>query len=92
MDSYRDEYTINPETGRKINVGTQTCKRLAAKYYMIDEEFSDQLFPDSRAYVTNKVLGVILNEKTYKSLQAIPLERVGYPRGEHMYLIVGSTA
>ena len=39
MDSHRDEYTINPETVRKIKLGTQIWKRLAAKYYMIDGKF-----------------------------------------------------
>ena len=58
MDSYRDEYTINPETGRKIKLGTQTWKRLAATYYMIDEKFTGQPIPDSRAYLSNKVFGV----------------------------------
>ena len=58
MDSYRDEYTINPETGRKIKVGSQTWKRLAFEYYTIDREFTDQPIPDSRAYLSNKLLGV----------------------------------
>ena len=55
MDSYHDEYTINPETGRKIKLGSQTWKRLASKYYMIDGNFTDQPIPDSRAYLSNKV-------------------------------------
>ena len=58
MDSYHDEYTINPEIGRKIKLGTQIWKRLASKYYTIDREFTDQPIPDSRAYMSNKVLGV----------------------------------
>ena len=41
MDSYRDEYTINPETGWKIKIGKQTWKRLVVKYYMIDGKFTD---------------------------------------------------
>ena len=49
MDSYRDEYTINPETERKIKLGTQTWKRLASMYYMIDGKFTDETIPDSRA-------------------------------------------
>ena len=49
MDTHRDQYTINPETGRKIKIGTQTWKRLAAKYYMIDETFTDQVILYSRA-------------------------------------------
>ena len=47
MDSYRDEYTINPEIGRKIKLGTQTWKRLASMYYMVDGKFTDQPIPDS---------------------------------------------
>ena len=34
MDTHHEEYTINPETGRKAKIGAQTWKRLAAKYYM----------------------------------------------------------
>ena len=55
MDSHRDEYAINPETGRKIKIGTPIWKQLATKYYMIDGKFTDQTIPDSRAYVSNKV-------------------------------------
>ena len=55
MDTHRDEYTINPETGRKIKIDTPTWKRLAAKNYMIDGTFTDQTIPDSRAYLSNKV-------------------------------------
>ena len=40
MDTHRDEYTINPETGRMIKIGTQTWKRLVAKYNMIDGQFT----------------------------------------------------
>ena len=32
MDTHRDEYTINPETRRKIKIDSQIWKRLAAKY------------------------------------------------------------
>ena len=55
MDSHRDDYTINPETGRKIKIDSPTWKRLAAKYNMIDGTFTDQPIPDSRAYLSNKV-------------------------------------
>ena len=57
MDYYRDEYTIKPETGRKIKLGTQTWKRLAAKYYMIDGKFTDQPISHSRVYLSNKLFG-----------------------------------
>ena len=58
MSSHRDEYTINPETGKQIKIGGPTWKRLAAKYYMIDGKFTDQAIPDSRAYLSRKVFGV----------------------------------
>ena len=63
MDSHRDEYTITTETGREITIGTQTWKRLAAKYYMIDEKFTDQPIPDSQAYLSSKIFGVKLAKK-----------------------------
>ena len=88
MDSHRDEYTINPETGRKIKIGTQTWKRLAAKYYMIDGKFTDQTIPDSRAYLSNKVLGV----KQVTPTRRVTHRRVSDPKGERKYLIVGSKA
>ena len=66
MDSHRDEYTINPEIGRKIKIDSLTRKRLAAKYYMIDGKFTDQPIPDSRAYLSNKAFGLTINEKGKK--------------------------
>ena len=92
MDSYRDEYTINPETGRKITVGTQTWKRLASKYYTIDRKFTHQPIPDSREHLSNKVLGAIIHEKAKKSKHETPCRRVSDPKGERKYLIVGSKA
>ena len=94
MDSHRDGYTINPETGRKIKIGTQTWKRFAAKYYMIDGIFMDQLIPDSRAYVTNKVWKENTGpmKAARKSKHATPRKRVGDPKGEKYYYIVGSKA
>ena len=88
MDSYRDEYNINPETGRKIKVGSQTWKRLASKYYMVDGKFTDQPIPDSRAYLSNKVLGV----KEVIPTRQVTHRRVSDPKGERKYLIVGSKA
>ena len=88
MDSYRDEYTINPETGRKIKVGTQIWKRLAFEYYTIDRKFTDQPIPDSRAYLSNKVLGV----KEVIPKRRVTHRRVSDPKGERKYLIVGSKA
>ena len=49
MDTTRVKYTINPKTGQKIKVGILTWKQLAAKYYIIDREFTDQVIPDLRA-------------------------------------------
>ena len=49
METTRVKYTINPETGRKIKVGTLSWKQLAAMYYMMDRAFMDQVIPDSRA-------------------------------------------
>ena len=88
MDSYRDEYTIFPETGQKIKLGTQTWKRLASKYYTIDRKFTDQPIPDSRAYLSNKVLGV----KEVIPTRRVTHRRVSDPKGERKYLIVGSKA
>ena len=90
MDTHRDQYTINPETGRKIKIGSPTWKRFAAKYYMIDRKFTDQTIPDSRAYLLNKVFGLTINEKGKKSKHAIQRRRAIDPKGEHKYLIVGS--
>ena len=89
MDTYRDEYTINPETGRKIKIGTQTWKRLATKCYMIDRKFTDQLVSDSRAYVLNKVLEIkAANKPKHTTLR----KREGNSKGERKYLIVRSKA
>ena len=49
MDTTRDKYTINPQTRRKIKIGTQTWKRLAAKFFMIDRAFTDQVILNARA-------------------------------------------
>ena len=90
MDTHRDEYTINHETGRKIKIDSPIWKRLAAKYYMMDGKFTDQTIPDSRAYLSNKVFGLTINEKGKK--HAIQRKRAIDPKGEHKYLIVGSKA
>ena len=60
MDSQRVGYTINPETGKQIKIGGPTWKRLAAKYYMIGDTFTDQTMPDTRAYLSRKVRGINL--------------------------------
>ena len=86
MDTHCDEYTINPENGRKIKIDTQIWKRLAAKYYMIDGKFTDQTIPDSRAYLSNKVFGL----KQVTPNRRVTHRRVSDPKGEHKYLIVGS--
>ena len=86
MDSYRVEHTINPETGKQIKIGGPTWKRLAAKYYMVDGKFTDQPIPDSRAYLSNKVLGV----KQVAPKRRVTHRRVSDPKGERKYLVVGS--
>ena len=86
MDSYGDEYTINSKTGRKIKVGTQTWKRLAAKYYMIDGKFTDQTISDSWAYLSNMVFGV----KQVTPKRRVTQRRTGDPNGKRKSLIVGS--
>ena len=86
MDSQRVGYTINPETGKQIKIGRPTWKRLAAKYYMIGDTFTDQPIPDTRAYLSNKVFG--LKQVTPK--RRVTHRRVSDPKGERKYLIVGS--
>ena len=92
MDSHRDEYTINSKTGRKNKIGTLTWKRKATKYYIIDGTFTDQVIPDSRAYVTNKVWDE--NTRSVKVARKpkhlTHRKRVDDPKGERRYLIVGS--
>ena len=67
-------------------------KRLAAKYYMIDGKFTDQPIPDSRAYLSNKVFGVTIQEKAKKRKHATRCSRISDPKGERKYLMVGSKA
>ena len=68
-------------------MGTLTWKRLATKYYMIDRKFTDQLISGSRAYVSNKMLGMkAANKPKHTTLR----KRVGDSKGERKYLIVGS--
>ena len=92
MNTYRDEYTINIETRRKIKIGSPTWKRLAARYNMIEGKFIYQPIPDSRAYLSNKVPGVTIHEEARKSKHASPRKRVDDLKGELKYLVVGSKA
>ena len=78
METTRVKYTINPETGRKIKVETLSWKQLAAMYYMMDEAFTDQVIPDSRA----------MHVKEDKAKKA--RKRVVDPTGMKRYIIVGS--
>ena len=80
METTRVKYTINPETGRKIKVGTLTWKRLVAKYYMMDREFKDQVISDSQALK-------VKNNKEEKTRKA--RKRVVDPAGMKRYIIVG---
>ena len=77
MDTTRMMYTINHETGRKIKIGTLNWKPLAAKYYMINGAFTDQVIPDSRS----------LKVKEGKARKWVI-----YPAGIKRYIIVGSKA
>ena len=92
MDTHRDEYTINPGTGRKIKIGTQTWKRLSAKYYMMDVKSTDQPIPESRGYLLINVLGVTIHKKANKSKHANQRRRANDFIGEPKYLIVGIKA
>ena len=86
MDTTRVKYTINPETGRKIKVGTLTWKRLAAKYYMIDGVFMDQVILDSRALKDKGSK----EGKEHKARKAC--KRVVDQAGMKRYITVGSKA
>ena len=61
---------------------------------MIDGKFTDQTIPDSRVYVSNKVWDENMRsmEAAKKPKQTTPRKRVGDPKGERKYLIVGSKA
>ena len=88
MSSQREGYTINPETGKQIKIDGPTWKRLAAKYYRVGDTFTDQTIPDTRAYLSNKVLGV----KQATPKRRVTHRRVSDPKGERKYLVVGSEA
>ena len=75
MDITRVKYTMNLETGRKINVGTLTCKWLATKYSMIDGALTDRVIPDLQAF---------------KVMEGKARKWVVYPAGIKRYIIVGS--
>ena len=79
-------YTINPETGKQIKIGGPIWKRLAATYYRIGDTFTDQTMPDSRAYVSNKIL--VMKLATPK--RRVMRRRVSDPAGENKYIYVGS--
>ena len=83
MSSQREGYTINPETGKQIKIGGPTWKRLAAKYYRVGDTFTDQTMPDTRAYMSNKILG--MKVATPKA-QATRRKRVANPAIEGKYV------
>ena len=89
MSSQRVGYTINPETGKQIKIGGPTWKRLASKYYMVGDTFTDQTMPDSRAYVSNKVFGM---KQVTRKVQVTRCKRVTNPAIEGKYVYVGSKA
>ena len=85
------KYTSNPETGRKVRVGTLSWKRLATKYYMIDRTFTDQVIPDSRALtVDRKSAFMVRDGKVRKASKAY--KWVVHPAGIKRYIIEGSKA
>ena len=88
MSSQRVGYTFNPETGKQIKIGGLSWKRLAATYYMIGDTFTDQTMPDSRAYVSNKVIGM----KQVTRKRRVARKRVSDPAGKCNYIYVGSKA
>ena len=95
MESRRSDkrYTTNPDTGRRIVVNGPTWRRLSTKYYTNnDGSFTDELIPDSRTYRTNKVWDENTNsmKTARKPKHPTPRKRVGDPKGERKYLIVGS--
>ena len=83
MDTTRVKYSINPETGRKIKVGTLTWKRLVAKYYIIDGTFTDQVNNDLRSLM-------VKDGKTHKARKTNKL--VIDPAGIKWYIVVGRKA
>ena len=61
---------------------------------MIDGKFTDQFIPYSRAYVSNRVWDENTRSMNVakKPKHVTPRKRVGDPKGERKYLIVGSKA
>ena len=59
---------------------------------MMDRAFIDQLIPDSRAYLSNKVWDENIGsmKAARKPKHATSRKRVGDPKGERRHLIVGS--
>ena len=91
MDPYGDKYSINPETGEHIKIGGKTWRRLAAKYYcMEDGMFTDQPIPDSRVYVLNKIFG--RKQASPRSEVLRKSKRVANPAIEGKYVYFGSKA
>ena len=83
--SRNDKHTINPEHCRMIKVGSPTLKRLAAKYYMIGDQYTHQVIPHQRVYTAsnlNKASKVKVNRRSGK--------RVVNPAGVKQYVVVGS--
>ena len=85
MSRRNDKHTINPETGKMIKVENPTWKRLAAKYYMIGDQFTDQVIPDPRVYKASK-----MNKASKVKVNRPSDKRVVDPAGVKRYIIVGS--
>ena len=62
-----------------IKVGSSTGKRLAAMYYMIGDQFTDQVIPDPRVFKASKVK---VNRRSDK--------RVANPTGIKRYVVEGN--
>ena len=83
METTRVKYTINPVTGQKIKVEILIWKQLAAKYYIIDGAFTDQVISESLALK-------VKDNKAGKERKA--RKRVVDPAGVKRCIIVGSKA
>ena len=79
-----DKYTINPETGKIIKVGSPIWKRLASMHYIMGDQFTDQIIPDPRVYKASKV-----NKANKLKVNRLLGKRVAYPEGVKRYIMVG---
>ena len=83
--SHNDKHTINPEIGKMIKVGSSMWMRLAAKYYMIGNQSTDQVIPYPRDYTASK-----LNKASKVKVNRCPGKRVANPAGVKRFIVVGN--